>query len=157
LDLLNNKLKREIGGLQQKLKSRETKMFYVCKTCKTEVSEETALLHDFICQECGEVYELNEDKRFINQLRNEISKLKRQRINVLEELKKVREAKQRKMARKERKPRKKMKKKAAKKKAVKKVGKVKKKKSIKRIKKIVEKVKSSMKKKIKKKVKEKKK
>jgi len=123
LELMDKRLEKEISDLNQILKSRETKRFYVCKTCKTDVSEETALLHNFTCQECGEVYELADNKKIINDLKNNIARLERQRKNVLSELEKVKEAEIRKRKRAE--------KKLAKKKSEKK-GKRKRKKVVKR-------------------------
>jgi len=119
LELMDKKLEKEILSLGQKLKSRETKRFYVCKTCKTDVSEETALLHNFTCQECGEVYELADNRAIINDLKNNISRLERQRENVLSELKKIKEAERKRIERAERKLAKKKKKRR--KKTVKKV------------------------------------
>jgi len=129
LELLAERLKKEIEGLQQQLKSRELKRFYLCNTCKTEVSEETALLHEFTCQECGEVYVLADKKKIIENLMKEIARLERQRQNVLIELEKIKEeeAKKREKIRKKGKVRKKKGKIEKKKKKIKK-GKVKKKK-----------------------------
>lgn len=89
LELLDKKLKKEIVSLGQQLKSRDIKRFYTCKICKTEISEETALSHTFSCPECGEVYELSDNKKIINELKNNITKFKSQRENVLEELGKI--------------------------------------------------------------------
>jgi len=107
LELLEKRLKKEIEGLEQQLKSRETKRFYLCKTCKTEITEETALLHNFICQECGEVYELNEDKKILNDLRNKIVRLEKQRQDVFQELEKVREEESKRISRREKREQKK--------------------------------------------------
>lgn len=91
LELLDKKIQSEIENLKQQLKSREIKRFYTCNTCKTEVSEETALLHNFVCQECGEVYSLADNHKIIESLKNSISRLERQRIGVLSELGSLRE------------------------------------------------------------------
>jgi transcription factor E len=122
LNLLEKRLKKEIISLQQQLKSRKEKRFYICKTCKTEVSEETALLHDFTCLECGEVYELADNKKISDNLKSRIGKLKRQRQSVLAELEKIGELKARKRIREEKKL-------AKKKKEERKLKKLKKKKS----------------------------
>ncbi len=152
-ELLERKLKKEIETLKNQLRSRRTKRFYVCRTCKTEISEETALLHSFTCPECGEVYELADYKKVERELERAIARLERQRKGVLEELEKIREAKEKKRLREERErerkearqrklrrikkakkePRKKLKKE-------KKVKEKAKKKSIKKIRKIVKKV-----------------
>ncbi|MBI2629701.1 hypothetical protein HYW76_01240 [Candidatus Pacearchaeota archaeon] len=86
LDLLEKRLEKEIESLKQQLKSRETRRFYLCKTCKTEVGEENALLHNFVCGECGEVYELNEDKKILELLKSRIARLQKQREEILQEM-----------------------------------------------------------------------
>ena len=90
LELLERRLEKEVENMKQQLKSRETKRFYFCKTCKREVSEESALLHEFTCQECGEVYSLNEDQKILGDLKNEISKIEKYKLGLTEELGKVR-------------------------------------------------------------------
>ncbi|MCX6748265.1 MAG: hypothetical protein NT076_01550 [Candidatus Pacearchaeota archaeon] len=90
LELLEKRLEKEVENLRQQLKSRETKRFYVCKTCKREVSEENALQHEFTCQECGEVYHLNEDEKILADLKNEISKIEKYKVGLSEELGKIR-------------------------------------------------------------------
>ena len=97
LELLNKNLERETEALKAQLKSRQNKRFYVCDTCKTEVTEETALSHDFICPECGEVYRLNEDKKILEELEAQINKLAKYKASVLEELTKVKEEKTKKL------------------------------------------------------------
>ena len=89
LELLYKKFEKEIITFKHQLKSREIKRFYICKTCKTEISEETALLHNFVCQECGQVYELAENKKIVNDLSNNILKLEKNIGYVSEELKKI--------------------------------------------------------------------
>jgi len=128
LELLADKLKKEIESLNQQLKSREMKRFYLCNTCKTEVGEETALLHNFACQECGEIYVLADKKKVMEDLAREINHLERQRQNVLGELEKLKEEKAKKIERAKKKVKKSKKKK-------KKVKKSKKKKKIKKQKK----------------------
>ena len=92
LELLEKRLKKEVESLNFQLKSRETKRFYLCETCRNEVSEETALLNNFTCQECGEVYKLNEDKKVFNELKNKIIRLERQRNIVLAEINSIKDS-----------------------------------------------------------------
>ena len=63
LELLEGRMNKEIENLKHQLKNRETKRFYICNTCKIEVGEENALIHNFTCSECGQIYELNENKK----------------------------------------------------------------------------------------------
>lgn len=44
---------KELELLEQVLKSHETKQFYSCAQDKIEMSEETAMNHNFLCPECG--------------------------------------------------------------------------------------------------------
>jgi len=123
LELLAERLKKETETLQQQLKSRELKRFYVCNTCKTEISEENALMHNFICQECGEVYSLADKKKVMEELTKEINRLERHRQSVLIELVKIKEEKLKQLEKARKKGKKKIKKKAKKKKIKKKAGK----------------------------------
>lgn len=169
LELLERKFLDEISQLESQLKSRKTRRFYFCKTCNVEVGEETALLNEFTCQECGEIYELAESDKIIKEMENQISKLRRNLGVIKEEREKEAEkqekkkARARKLAKKKRK--KKVKKKVerketkekTKKKKIKKKAKSKAKKKTKEAKKKVVKKKQSkqIKKKIKKSVKKK--
>ena len=85
LSLLEEKLKKEIEQLKSQLKSRRDKGYYVCKTCSIEVTEDAALINDFTCPECEEVYELNEDPEIIEQLEKSISKISKEIKLVSEE------------------------------------------------------------------------
>lgn len=89
LDLIKDNINKEINNLRAQLKSRKEKRFYTCKTCLVEVSEETALLHDFVCNECGQVYELNADKKILLELENKIQRLERELVLIEEELGKI--------------------------------------------------------------------
>ena len=76
LSLLEDKLRREYAEMEVQLKNRKEKRYYVCKTCNIEVTEEAALLNDFICPECENVYELADNQEIIKKLEKEIRKIK---------------------------------------------------------------------------------
>ncbi len=99
LELLDGRLKKEVEIFEQQLKSRETKRFYACKVCKTELNEESALLHDFSCPECGNIYELASNIKVIEDLEKNINKIEKQRERVLEELNKIKKEKEKKLIR----------------------------------------------------------
>lgn len=86
LEMLEKKVKKEIDNLSQQLISREQRRFYLCDTCKNEVGEETAMLNNFSCAECGQVYVLNEDKKLMELLKARIARLERQREEILQEI-----------------------------------------------------------------------
>lgn len=89
--LLKRVIEKEIEQLENQLKSRETKQFYSCKICHIEVTEENALLHEYTCSECGEIYEAHDNQGQIKQLKNAIDKMNKKlneinnEINIIEE------------------------------------------------------------------------
>ncbi|GAI45175.1 unnamed protein product, partial [marine sediment metagenome] len=84
LSLLEQKLKHELFQLESQLKSRKEKRYYFCKVCNIEVTEEVALLNNFICPECEEVYELLDNESIIKKLEREIFKLKKDIVIISE-------------------------------------------------------------------------
>jgi transcription factor E len=71
---------RELGlknltQLKNQIKSRETKRFYVCERCNIEYNEENAMLHDFICNECGEVFSAKDNEKAIKEFKRNEEKL----------------------------------------------------------------------------------
>jgi len=87
LEFLKQEIEKERNELLNKLKSRETKRFYFCKTCVVDVSEETALNHDFTCQECGSIYELKDNTTMIKELKVFIEKKEKQIKSIDDEIK----------------------------------------------------------------------
>ena len=78
LNLLEQTLKKELDQFEIQLKNRKEKRFYFCKTCSLEVTEEVALINDFSCSECEEIYELSDNKEMIEQLELKIAKIKKE-------------------------------------------------------------------------------
>ncbi len=78
LKLLEENLRKELANLELQLKNRIEKRYYVCNTCSLEINEETALLNNYVCPECEEVYQLSPNTEFISELEKNISKVKRE-------------------------------------------------------------------------------
>jgi len=78
LSLLEKKLKEELNQAEIQLKNRKEKRYYICNVCSIEVTEEAALVNDFTCPECEEVYELSNNQEFINSLNKTISRLEKE-------------------------------------------------------------------------------
>ena len=68
-------LEDELKNLEAQLKARQNKRFFVCPVCKTEVTEEQALLYDFICTECGSVYELSTGEKVLNEIKGKVKSI----------------------------------------------------------------------------------
>lgn len=78
LSLLESKLKAELEQLKNQLKNKKEKRYYFCNSCSIEVIEETALLNNFTCPECGGVYDLSNNKKDIISLEKKIIKIKKE-------------------------------------------------------------------------------
>jgi|SRR3989344_70852 len=113
LELLENILHKRITEMHHQIKSRETKLFYICSRCNIEFNEETALTHNFTCPECGGVFDVKDSaqvvkeyKKNLNRLESELKEVnvevnkERVRIEKIQIRKDKKEAKQKKAARK---------------------------------------------------------
>ena len=78
LEFLENILKKKINQINSQIKSRETKEFYVCEKCNIEFNEENALLHNFICNECGEVFTMKDNTKLLRELKRNYDKLNKE-------------------------------------------------------------------------------
>ncbi len=72
LEFLRELILKNLNQLKNQIKSRETKRFYTCERCNIEYNEENAMLHDFTCNECGEVFSVKDNEKVIKEFkRNE--------------------------------------------------------------------------------------
>ena len=88
LEFMKNNLLKKIKELEYKIKSRETKRFYLCERCNIELTEENALIVNFTCNECGDVLALKDNIKLIREMKKTVEKLKRDLIFLEEEIKK---------------------------------------------------------------------
>jgi len=70
LEYIKKGLEQELLELRNKASIRESQRFYTCPICKTEINEENALLHNFVCPECGSVYELSSAEKVLNEIKS---------------------------------------------------------------------------------------
>jgi len=88
LEFMKNNLLKKIDQLEHKIKSRETKRFYICERCNLELSEENALLYNFTCNECGDILALKDNTKFVREMKKSLEKLKKDLVFLEEEMKK---------------------------------------------------------------------
>jgi transcription factor E len=69
LEFLRELVLKNLNQLKSQIKSRETKRFYVCERCNIEYNEENAMLHDFTCNECGEVFSVKDNEKVIKEFK----------------------------------------------------------------------------------------
>ncbi len=75
LEILRAKMQTEIEKLKHEFATKQIQRFYKCPICGTEISEEEALITDFLCTECGEVYVLSDNVQQIHAISKKITKL----------------------------------------------------------------------------------
>jgi len=76
LQVLRGKISKDIEKLRTELESRESKRYYHCENCEIEMIEEDALLHNFTCPECGEVFKLKDNSEEITHLESHLTELR---------------------------------------------------------------------------------
>src|SRR4030042_3755113 len=91
LEFLKADITKKMDQIYHQIKSRETKEFYVCSKCNIEFNEENALIHNFACNECGEIMSRKDNAPVIKEYNKEIDKLRKELGFVDEELKIERE------------------------------------------------------------------
>jgi transcription factor E len=69
LEFLRELVLKNLNQLKNQIKSRETKRFYVCERCNIEFNEENAMLHDFTCNECGEVFSAKDNEKVLKEFK----------------------------------------------------------------------------------------
>jgi transcription factor E len=106
LEFLRNSLIKKMEQMAYQIKSKETKDFYICERCNTELNEETALINSFTCNECGGLFTLKDNSKTVKDLQKNLEKLKEELKLIETELEiekekteksKVREAKKQKL------------------------------------------------------------
>jgi len=90
LEFLRGDLLKKMEQISHQINSREVKQFYVCPTCHVEYTEENALLNDFTCPECGNVFVLKDNTKTIKDLRKVFDKMKKELEGIDSEVEKER-------------------------------------------------------------------
>ncbi len=91
LEFLKENLMKKMEQIQHQITSRKTKEFYVCEKCNIEFNEENALIHNFMCNECGEIMSRKDNTPVIKEYNKETDKLRKELELIDEELKIERE------------------------------------------------------------------
>lgn len=99
LEVLEENISAEIQAMKTELTIRQQKRSYKCKVCGREVNEENALINNFICHECGEVFELADNKQAIEDIFKNISKVEKELAHVRGEIALEREKLDKKLSR----------------------------------------------------------
>src|SRR3989339_554721 len=86
LEFLKDIMDKRLSQIGSQINSRETKQFYICERCNIEFNEENALLNDFTCNECGDIFTLKDNSKLLRELIRRMDKLKKELVLVDEEI-----------------------------------------------------------------------
>jgi len=87
LEFFKLNILKKMEQINYQIKSRETKEFYECELCHIEFTEENALVHDFMCNECGNILSRKDNSPAIKEYNKELAKLEKELSLVEVELK----------------------------------------------------------------------
>jgi len=91
LEFLKDIFEKKMEQINNQIKSREIKEFYVCERCNIEFNEENALTNNFTCNECGGVFSIKDNTKLLKELRKNSERLKKELEFVDEEIRKEKE------------------------------------------------------------------
>ncbi len=91
MEFLKGIFEKKIEQMNNQVKSRETKQFYICERCNIEFTEEHALANNFTCNECGEVFTLKDNTKMLRELNKSLDKQKKELALINEEIRKEQE------------------------------------------------------------------
>ena len=74
LEFLKANVMRRANQIKTQIESREAKTFYVCNRCNVEYNEENALLNDFTCNECGDIFVIKDNTKLLRELKKNLEK-----------------------------------------------------------------------------------
>ena len=91
LEFLREVIKKRIEQISNQIRSREMKTFYICERCGIEHNEENALLLDFTCNECGNVFAVKDNTKVLKEMKKNLEKQQKELEIVEQEIGKEKE------------------------------------------------------------------
>ena len=91
LEFLKSILLKRVEQINIQIKNREAKQFYVCERCGIELTEENALLVDFTCNECGDIFTIKDNSKLLRELKKNLDKIESKLVFVNQEIEKEQE------------------------------------------------------------------
>ncbi len=91
LEFLKSILLKRVEQINSQIKNREAKQFYVCERCGIELTEENALLVDFTCNECGDIFTIKDNSKLLRELKKNLDKIESKLVFVNQEIEKEQE------------------------------------------------------------------
>lgn len=70
-----DKIAKDVENLKSNIMTKKSKPFFYCPNCHIEYDEENALLHEYICPECGEVLQAKDNSTELEVMGKEVARL----------------------------------------------------------------------------------
>ena len=83
LEFLKNLLLENKAEINKEIEVREKTNYYVCELCNLEYGEDEALLMDFTCDECGELFTTKDNSKLVKELKKRLDRID-ERIAVID-------------------------------------------------------------------------
>ena len=90
LEFLKENVEKKITEMTNQIESRESRTFYICERCNIEFNEESALVFDFTCRECGGIFVIKDNSKLLKELKKGLNKQKNEWSLIEEEIEKER-------------------------------------------------------------------
>jgi len=75
LEFLKNLVFSHKNKIEEEIRAKNSKVFYACTQCGLEFDEEQALLMDFTCDECGEIFTIKDNIKQVRDLEKSLKKI----------------------------------------------------------------------------------
>jgi transcription initiation factor TFIIE subunit alpha len=75
LEFLQNLLLENKEEIKKEIEIREKNNYYVCDLCNLEYDEDEALLMNFTCDECGDLFKTKDNSKLIRELNKRLEKI----------------------------------------------------------------------------------
>jgi len=85
---LKELLVKKLEELDKEILERQKKTFYGCESCELEYTQEEAMLKDFTCDECGQIFTTKDDTKYLKELAKSKEKIQERLAQVEVELSK---------------------------------------------------------------------
>ncbi|MCF7910239.1 hypothetical protein K9L16_01025 [Candidatus Pacearchaeota archaeon] len=79
---------KKIETILNQINNRESKVFYICERCKIELTEQNALLSDFTCNECGDIFTIKDNTDLLKQLKKGLKRYEQDLAELDQEIEK---------------------------------------------------------------------
>lgn len=83
LDFLKNKLLEAKTQYQEEIQKRKTLVYYYCDLCNLEYGEDEALLMDFTCDECGDIFKTLDNSKLVKELERNLKRIE-EKLEIIE-------------------------------------------------------------------------